>query len=443
MNTYFILHKIALFISNYLSDTLRYLLYRKAVIEPANLILLHKSETAYHKAANKNKPITIKVGNKIKKIGFLGQLSQSMTLNKDFFNYPSAKSIELFLYELTASGYPTDPNLSKYNHNLFDAYWHKSKYDRVYKDTFDYNSIASKINEDGLDLLVVFIESIGRFTYGKLFDEIITSTKIVVLNPGNYFQVHPKIFGQGQIQLPPCWTIVNEELHSCYDYSINDFTFYPRLAFYDRRDIVIQKSWNPNFENSIFVSGRLSKMASEKYLTVVKKLLEDDSSRKFLFMGINDQNALQFILNFFESTSVKNQIEYLGHFFMNFNENKEIEDENWTKTKMLYKSAGIFLNPFPRGGGSSRMEAFASGLPVIDLEIDFMCKKQKHKKEYILEALMKNHGTAYSYEDYYLESIKALTDLSYRQKIINEQIALSKEFFEEKYFWDKIMKLID
>ena len=442
MKKYLLLYKISLLFSNYLADTFRYLLYRKAVLEPADLILLHKSESAFHKAQNKNKPITIKVKNKIKKIGFLGQLSQSMSLNKDFFEYPKPNDVDLFLYELTASGYSTNSSLLKFNHNLYDAFWHESKYDRVYRDSFNYNSIASKINEDELDLLIIFIETIGRFTYGKLLNEIITSTKIIVINPGNYFQVHPKIFGQGQIQLPPCWEIINGELRSCYNYLINDYIFFPRFFFYDRIDIVIEDLGNPNFENFLFCSGRLSKIASEEYLCVVEKLLKDDSSRKFFFMGINDQDDLKFILSFFDSSSVKNQVEYLGHFFMNFNGNGKIENENWSRTKTLYKSAGVYLNPFPRGSGSSRMEAFASGLPVIDLEIDFMCPKQRHKKEYILEPLIKKNGTAYSNEDYYFLANKVLTDMNYRDELIKEQLELSKEFFEEKYFWNKIMKII-
>lgn len=442
MKKFYNLYKVSLFFSDYLTTIIRFWFYRKAVLEPANLILLHKSETAFHAASKSNKSIIYKVDNKIKRVGFLGQLSQSMTFNKDFFDYPKPKGVEIYLYELTAFGYPTNPRLTKFNHSLFEAFWHKSKYDRIFKDTFNFEAVASKINDDKLDLLIVTIEKIGRFTYGKLFNEITTSTKIIVINPGNYFQIHPKIFGQGQIQLPPCWKIINGKLISCYNYTIDEYVFFPRLFFYDRRDIIINEKVNPNFENSIFVSGRLSKIASKEYLSVVKSLLEDDFSRKFYFIGINDQNSLEFITNFFKSSSVINQIEYLGHFYMNFSENGKIEDKIWSKAKQHYKSAGIYLNPFPRGGGSSRIEAFASGLPVIDLEINYMCKKEMHKKEYILESLIKKYGTAYTHQEYYSLALKALNDLHFRKKIIEEQLKISKEFLEEKYFWKKINELI-
>ena len=428
--------------SSFLANTLRYFFYRKAVIEPGDLKLLYESENAFHLAVKKNKPIAKIVNNKRKRIGFLGQLSQSMLLNKDFWSFPVPQNVDLYLYELNAEGYPTNPKLKKLNHHLFEAFWHKSKFDRVYSDTFDYKKIAKKINEDEIDLLIVTIETIGRFTYAKLFDEIITSTKIIVTNPGNYFYVHPKIYGQGQIQLPPCWTINSHVLKNSDGYSISEYQFFPKFFFYDRRDIVIEKNTKYTFNNTIFIHGRLSLVADKRFLNVIKKLLLDDTTRKLYLMGINDLNSLSFIEGFFSKANLKSQFEYLGHFYMNFSENGKIENKNWDVTKKLLKTSGVFLNPFPKGAGSARMEAFLSGLPVIDLEIDFMDPKQKSKKEYILEPLIKKYGSAFSEEEYYILATKCLEDENYREKIIKEQYKLVDEFFDESFFWEKIMKML-
>lgn len=442
MNKFLFLYKFFSF-SNFLNHTIRYFIYRKAVLEPADLILLHKSETAYHKIAGKNKSIKKKINNPVKRIGFLGQLSQSMLLNKNFWSYPIPKDVKIYLYELSAEGYPTDPRLTKYNHEIYEGFWHESKYDRVYKDTFDYNKIASKINADLLDVLIITIETLGRFTYGELLNLIVTDTKIIVTNPGNYPYFHPKIHSQGQIQLPPCWMIKNQKLIHSSNYVISDYKFLERFFFYDRRDLnLIDGKINYNYENIIFIHGRLSLVADASFLNTVEKLLLDDPKRKLFLMGINDQNSLKYISDFFKKSKAKNQYKYLGAFYMKFNENGKLNHKNWDLTKQYLKSSALFLNPFPRGAGSARMEAFISGLPVIDLEIDYMNPKEKSKKEYILKPLIKKYGTAYSEDEYYNLALKAINDIDFRESIIKEQYAIAKEFFYESFFWEKIKTVL-
>lgn len=418
--------------------TLRYIIYRKAVIEPSDLILLHKSETSFYKATNKNLPISIKVNNSVKKIGFLGQLSQSMILNKQFWDYPTPEKTELYLYELTAEGYATNPKLKKLNHSLFEGFYHKSWYNRIYKDTFDYKLLASKINSDELDILIITIETLGRFTYGELINLIITDTKIVTINPGNFPYFHPKIYAQGQIQLPPCWKVYNKQLIHTSNYVIDGNIYLDRFFLYDRRELKIERNLNGTFKNIIFVHSRLSKVNSDKFLKIIEKLLNDDPKRMFYLIGVNDQNALNPILNFFKKTKVNKQFKYLGEYRMNFNENGEIKNKNWELTKHYLKTSAVFLNPFPKGSGSSRMEAFISGLPVIDLEIDFMNPSEKNKKEYVLAPLIKNNGTAYSENEYYDLATKAIINKTYRKLIIEEQYKIAEEFFYESYFWEKI-----
>lgn len=443
MNVLIWIYKITDFLSNFFSHTIRYLIYRSAVIEPSNLKLLYRSESAYSKVKKTNKKITHFVNNKTKRVGFLGQLSQSMLLNKDFWSHPIPEGIDIYLYELNAEGYAINKSLKKFNHSIFKAYWHKTKWERVYKDTFDYKTIASKINQDELDMLVVSIETIGRFTYGKLFDEIITSTKIVVTNPGNYFYYHPKVYGQGQIQLPPCWDIKDNVLYNNEGFEINDFKFFPNLFHYDKRDIIFDGAININFDQNIFIHGRLSLLNDISFLKTLKKILLRNDKCKCLIMGINDHNSLKQIQKYFKKNNLINRLEYLGCFYMNFSDNGIIEHENWNKTKRLLKSSGVFLNPFPKGAGSARMEAFLSGLPVIDLEIDFMNPKNKRLKEYVLKPLIKKNGTAFNEEDYIHQATKALNDFEFRKKIIDEQYDIANDFFKEERFWNKLKTILN
>lgn len=443
MSVLFFVYKITNFFSNFLSYTIRYLLYRRAVIEPSDLKLLYESESIYMKIKKTNKKIIYNVNNSQKKVGFLGQLSQSMLLNKDFWSFPIPKEIEIYLYELNAEGYAINKNFKKFNHFIFQAYWFDSKWDRVYKDTFDYQAIAKKINHDKLDMLVVTIETIGRFTYAKLFDEIITSTKIVVTNPGNYFYHHPKIYAQGQIQLPPCWDIKDNILYNNEGYQINDYKFYPKLFHYDKRDLIYDREFNKNYNKDIFIHGRLSLLNDKIFLQTLRKVLIKSPRSKCLIMGINDANALKSIQKYFEDHKLINRLEYLGCFYMNFSNDGVIEHENWIKTKELLKSSGVFLNPFPRGAGSARMEAFLSGLPVIDLEIDYMDPKNKKNKDYVLKPLMKKNGTAFNEDDYVNLAVNAINDINLRHNIIEEQYGIVDEFFSEKKLWEKLTNILD
>lgn len=443
LNQFQVIYRILHFFGSFFSYTFRYLIYRKAVLEPADLVLLHKSETAYQSIIKSNKEIKINVHNKTKRIGFLGQLSQSMLLNKDFWDNALPKNIEVYIYELNADGYATNPKLRKFNYYKFKAFWHKTILSKIYKNTFNYKKVARQINQDNLDMLIVTVESIGRFTYGKLFDEIITSTRIVVTNPGNYFQIHPKIFGQGQIQLPPCWEIKDNVLFNYDGYKVDEYRFYPKFFFFDKRDIRIDYNVNNSFDEIFFIHGRLSLVNDTVFLDAVKKILEKEKSRKLYLMGIDDLNSLSKIESYMRKNNLIDQFKYLGHYFMNFSSDGIIEHNNWRITKELLKNSGAFLNPFPRGAGSARIEAFLSGLPVIDLEIDYMNPEYKKNKEYILKPLIKKYGTAYSVEEYISLAIKSLENLNYRKKIIKEQYKIVKEFCDEKVLWEKIFTIQD
>jgi len=413
------------------------------VLEPPNLKLLHKSETAYMKVSSNNKEYVKTKPNKVKRIGFVGQLSQSMTFCKSFWDY-APKNIDIYLYEILADCNLLNPKLKKFNHVVYKGYWFENnKLKRIFYDTFDYKPMAKKINFDNLDILLVTVESIGRFTYGKLFDEITTKTKIILTQPGNYFNIHPKINIQSQLCLPVGWKIKDKSLVNFEGYKIDEYEFIDDLFMYDKRDIKIENTFNKKFTKNIFVHGRLSYVYQIKYLKLIAEILKKDHERKFLFMGIDDKKCLQKIMNFFESNDLKNQVEYLGYYQMNFNEKGKIDHKNWIKTKELLKNSCVFLDPFPKGTGSSRVEAFLSGLPVIDMDIDDVLNMENYnKKDYNISSMIKKNGSAFSYSEYLFLAEKVFIDLNLRQKIISEQFKLAKKFVDEKTVWKRILSFL-
>ncbi|RZV17743.1 hypothetical protein D3M75_06915 [Aliarcobacter butzleri] len=159
-------------------------------------------------------------------------------------------------------------------------------------------------------------------------------------------------------------------------------------------------------------------------------------------MGYDDQNSLPKIYDYFTKSKLIDRIEYSGSFSQKKDKAGVLIDENWKKCKFYLENAALYLNPFPQGHGSSRIEAFASGLPVIDYEIDFMDCNKRSEKAYILEPLIKKFGTGYTKEEYLNLAQKTLNDIQYRKNIINEQYKIVNDFCDEYVFWNKIENTI-
>ncbi|RZV17744.1 hypothetical protein [Aliarcobacter butzleri] len=212
---------------------LRFYFYRLSVLEPENLILLENSQRSYIETSKENVYLeNISNDNKIVRLGFLGSLSNSLVFNNNFWKLLiNHKSFDFYMYELLAENYTSDVILSNFNHKIFEGYYYKKKLDRVFKDGFDYMKLANLINEDKLDFLIISIETIGRFTYSKLLNNIKTNTKIISISAGNVFYSHPKIFIQAQIQLPPCWKVENNKLLHSSGKTIDNYIFIKDLFF--------------------------------------------------------------------------------------------------------------------------------------------------------------------------------------------------------------------
>jgi len=437
----FIIYFVAHLISKKLGHLLRYIIYRYCVLYDSKLILLNKSEIIYGRVVKSNKKITVYPKNKLKRIGFLGSLSNSLLFSDDFWKSAPNDEFDIFLYEFLAKGYTSNKRLSNFTHKIFVGYYFKSKKDRVFKDTFDYKSVAKQINENQIDLLVVSIETLGRFTYSKLFDEITTQTTIICINAGNYPYFHPKVTYQGQVQLPPFWKIIDKVLYSPKKTKIEQYLFIDNLILYDKRDIKVDFSIRSSFEEIIFVHGNLVKITNIEYLTIISALLEDNENRKFLFMGFENKVLLDKINAFFEEKGQLDKIEYLGAYSQKKDVNGKIISKNWKICKSYLNKSAVFLNSFPKTSGSARIEAFASGLPVIDLVTEHKIK-QTPVNEYVISSTYKKEGTAYSLVEYLALSKKVFTNQSFRQRIIEEQYAIYDAMCNEKIFWEKIKKLI-
>lgn len=413
-------------------------MYRKAVLEPSNLILLNEIESFCHSILSLNKPKLKKLKNSKPKIGIFGTLSNSMMFNHEFLNNLPRKEFDIYLFNLKS-------NLSKSEKldflNLFEvkAFEYKKKIHRVFGDFFDFEYAANKINSLNLDLLFVSIEKNGKLTYNRLFDNIITDTIIIVANPGNYPFIHPKISIQSQVQLPPNWNLKNGVMRNTNGYEINKYKFIDHLFLYDDRNIKLLNKIKKD-KKYIFIHGRLSKINTRDFLETIGHILIN-TKLDFKFMGFNDMNSLNQILYFFKKNNLIDRVFYLGDFSQKKDKNGNFIDiKSWERCKESLFGSSIFLNPFPKGSGSSRIEAFLAGIPVVD----YITKNNKDPNSpiYVIKSSEKKLGTASNKIEYYKIALKILNDPVYSNLLINEQFEIAKKLTSREVFWSDLKKFI-
>ncbi|MFW0696460.1 hypothetical protein ACN09X_08730 [Aliarcobacter butzleri] len=448
LKIYEIIYKIAKIFGFKFVFFIRYLLYRKAVLEPENLFLLNNSELAFLKQLfNIKKKDFKKIDLNNINIGFVGAFSHNFSFPSGLFKNIRKNSFfsnkNIFIYEFIYDNNNMSKIASENNleYKMIDLNINlKGAYSRIFKDTYDYNYLSRTIKDDKIDLLIFSYESTHRYTSIKLLNTL--SCLCIGFNWGNTFIAHPLMKIQSKIQTPPCWKVENNKLLHSSGKIIDNYIFIKDLFFYDKRDIVVKNNVKEEFENIIFVHGRLSKLYQIGYLDIISTLLINNKDLKFIFMGYDDQNSLSKIYDYFTKNKLIDRIEYSGSYSQAKNKDGIIIDKNWEKCKFYLKNSALYLNPFPKGSGSSRIEAFASGLPVIDYEIDFMDCSKRSEKAYILEPLIKKFGTGYTKEEYLNLAQKTLNDIQYRKNIINEQYKIVNDFCDEYVFWNKIENTI-
>lgn len=440
-NTFFIIYKVLLKIKWQLGIIIRLYFYRRSVLKIPNLFLLKNSELGFLRAEKSIRSgRNLEYKNEKKRLGIIGSLSNSQLFSSTFWdNFPET-GIDLFLYEFLPNGFSSNLSLKKFKYRVFRATYFSKVFDKVFKDGFDYNLVSKSINDDKIDFLFVSIETLGKFTYGKLFNLINQSTKIMVMNPGSFPYFHPKISIQSQGQLYPLWKVVDSKLYFHDGRKIDDYKFVDDVFSYDKRDLKIDYQVREKHNNFIFVHGNLRKLLNPEFLDIVSKILKNDRDRKFVFMGFESPKNLKKIKMFFKKNKLSSQVEYLGNFRQKKDENGMINDPNWKLCKKLLKKSAVFLNPFPMGAGSSRMEAFASGIPVIDLIVDDNNLKETYKnRDYVYRKIDKKQGSSCSKKEYYELAEEVFKNKKLRKNIIHEQYKIVSEYMDEKVFWHKIL----
>lgn len=442
---FFLCYWVLFGINKNLAFLIKHFFFRKSVMDPANLDLLYLSETAYWNVRRKFFPKEFapqktiqREENKKLKIGFVGIFHSQNTniLESDFFlSFPD--HAELYVYELEYNGANSEEKLSEVSeYRKFHLDQPEGIKERIFADTFDYHDMAAKINNDELDIVLIGFFVRARYNTLIKLIELLETPQIVPISFGSHFIVDDKCKEQSMVQLPACYKIENKVLHSSLSGSVfNGYRFLNDLILYDDRGIGFAHERIEKETGLMFIHSRLTKLASFPYLNMIARLLKKDQRRRFYFMGLDENNSLQTILDFFESVDLDEQIEYVGSFA------SKDDRIGWEKCKTLLKQSVLFPESFPRHQGSGKFEAFGCGAPVVSLLEDYFDCKNQDKITGKLEVGYTKAGVAKNLEEYEMLCEKALDNKEFREELIKEQYQEYDSLCDPKVFWQKIFQL--
>lgn len=141
-------------------------------------------------------------------------------------------------------------------------------------------------------------------------------------------------------------------------------------AFYERGslDPLGRRVWEER-DPKIVVHGSLYKAAAPAFLDVMLTLLREDPNTTLVLLGKDDGHALDAIRAAAQRRGVADRVLYEGAFSPVRGHGGEVDDPMRVTMLEHLRSARLAPNPFPIGGGSSRMEAYGTGAPSVHMAL--------------------------------------------------------------------------
>jgi hypothetical protein len=382
--------------------------------------------------------VAVPAGRRVR-LGVLAGFSGTLGISKELLA-AHPPDVELFLYDLGYRGTATTAYAEF-------AHYRQLRLAADFRGPDpSYVAAADAINADALDALVVMWARTSTLALLNLVD----APRIASLNGGSYLLVHPKCRAQTCVQLSPGFTVRDGRVVDVRSqrilphYLVDDATFH-----YDRRGLPLPDPARARTVEGraplIVFSGSLYKLAKPVFLQVVANLLRSDPRRRFLYFGRPDPARKTFVDTFFRRAGVADRVEQAGSYVAMRNSDGSLQDaDGWARAVAVYRTARLFLNSFPLGGGSSVVEACLAGVPVAHLA--FQDPEEWIRNRHLLDAwipmITTIAGSATTPRAYEALCERLLTDDDFASTVLREQDALMQVACDEGAFWQRLMALI-
>lgn len=378
---------------------------------------------------NKSEKVTKEIlDNKRLKIGLIGRFSGLLGFPRELFeNLPD--NIDLYLYDLGFNNvYCKDySKLSTYRElKLPDSLFNKD----------EYKQLTNTIDKDDLDSCVIVND--GK-SYVYLLVDLLKTANLVSINTGSFPLFNKKCILQSYVQFQCGYTVDdNKIINTVTNKKIEPFIVDKELFYYDKRDISLMDV-EKDKSNIILFTGSLFKLKNKVFLKIISDILDEVKDSEFYFYGKNTFGGLEEIEEFFSTRKQKERIKYCGVYSVARDKDGNLQDSSWDDAVKIMRKAKVYVDAFPYTGGSTLIEAYGLGLPVVQIIDDNNCEFRGED----IRILRSDSGSANGTEDYKTLVVKILEDDSeVVQTIINEQNEIFNKLTNPANFWNRLVGLL-
>lgn len=301
--------------------------------------------------------------------------------------------------------------------------------------------VADAINRADLDLLLVVS---GRFALPLL--DLVDTPFIAYAPTGSRPLFHERIDLQLFVQPTADYFIRGGQLFCATSHApMGEPAIVHGHLVYDMRDLagVPTLPWSRR-EPLIVYHGSLYKAAVQPYLDCIFGLLRDDPTLEFVLVGKDDGRSWTFIEDAAARAGVSARVRWEGAYArFRADDGVSIADDGWLRLVELLRSARLAPDPWPMGGGSSRIEAYALGVPAPHMMLRTDPESWGRPQHTIAEAdaLRVPNAEATTVDAYRDLSRRILSDSVFAESLMAEQRSVAVRLTDPEGFWDQVLAL--
>lgn len=302
------------------------------------------------------------------------------------------------------------------------------------------DAAAQAINAAGLDVLVNANSKIDAY---DLVDRVATPC-IMNFCPGSDFLHHDRVAFQLNGQPEADYFPVGRGLFcGTTGTFFGSVRVFPTRGYYDPRDMARgpHPPWSARKPLIVF-HGSLYKLAHEDVLDCLFGLLADDSSVRFVVMGKDARGALERITRAGARWGVAARVHYEGVFDSTRSEGGVVADAGWQRLCRFLGDARLAPDPWPVGGGSSRFEAFAMGVPSVHMGVRTDPASRGRPQPSVVEVphMMVRQAVAWSVDEYRALCERCLRDEAFAAAVMETELSIARELSDPARLWRQILE---
>ena len=214
------------------------------------------------------------------------------------------------------------------------------------------------------------------------------------------------------------------------------------IGYIDPRGLLNRplKSWRAR-QPLMVGHGSLYKYAAQPFLSQMCRWLQEDSTLELVLMGRDDRQSLATITDAASRSGVTGRVHYAGAFSAVRDASGEVSSEGWHTLVDFLSRARLAPNPFPMGGGSSRFEAYALGVPAPHLGVRFDRSAWGRPQPGFCEipSMLVDAGTAWNVDDYAALGRRCLQDEGFADGLAAAQLGRVGALADADRWWRDVL----